>query len=453
MPAPTPRPTPPPDLAGQRVTVMGLGRFGGGVGVVKYLAAQGADVLVTDLEPADRLADSLAALDGLDLNFRLGGHNVSDFTTCDLVVASPAVKPDNRFLRAARAAGIPVTSEIRLLVSRLPNRRRTIGVTGTAGKSTVTAMIGHLLEKAGQQDSRTAGKVWVGGNIGGSLLDVVDQIGQEDWVVLELSSFMLEGLREDRWSPHIAVITNITPNHLDWHGSFSAYRRAKFAIFEYQRPWSSVGSNVDEDWLVTTSELGEALQNESAARVHLVNAPFPDRIPIPGEHNAWNAALAVAVIGLVVGFEESRAVCSALKAFPGLPHRLEFVGEFAGVRCYNDSKSTTPEAARLAIESFEPGTVHVILGGYDKGVDLKPLAVLAAERCRGVYTIGATGEAISDAADGALRCGTLDAAVKEAVGRAASGDVLLLSPGCASWDQFDNYEQRGNAFTALVQKR
>ncbi|MEE8459741.1 MAG: Mur ligase family protein, partial [Phycisphaerales bacterium] len=219
------------DLAGQRVTVMGLGRFGGGVGVARYLIKLGADVLVTDLLSRDDLADSLAQLDGLPIEYRLGEHNVSDFTTADLVVANPAVKPDNRFLRAAQAAGVPVTSEIRLLVKALPNRLRTIGVTGTAGKSTVTAMIGHILKKAfpqppappGDQDTVAATNVWVGGNLGGSLLDRLDEIGKDDWVVLELSSFMLHGLREDKWSPHIAVVINISPNHLDWHGTFEHY--------------------------------------------------------------------------------------------------------------------------------------------------------------------------------------------------------------------------------------
>ena len=248
---------------GQRVTVMGLGRFGGGVGVARFLAKRGADVLVTDLSPPDKLADSIAKLQPLidagQVTLRLGEHNVSDFTTCDCVVVNPAVPPNNRFLRAAHAAGIPITTEIRLLVERLPNRLRTIGVTGSAGKSTVTAMIGHVLEKefAGEgestpsrQDAKTPRKkrkVWVGGNIGGSLLEKIDEIGEDDWVVLELSSFMLERLRDQPdapgvanekcrgrgrgWSPHIAVVTNISENHLDWHGSMAGVCRGEGCRF------------------------------------------------------------------------------------------------------------------------------------------------------------------------------------------------------------------------------
>ncbi|MEM9020162.1 MAG: hypothetical protein AAGC44_06320, partial [Planctomycetota bacterium] len=198
------------EFAGKRVTVMGLGRFGGGVGVTRFLADRGADVLVTDLEPAGRLQPSIELIQDLIdagvVTLRLGEHNVSDFTTCDLVVVNPAVKPGNRFVRAAEAAGVEVTTEIRLLVQRLPNRLRTIGVTGSAGKSTVTAMIGHVLGRVFERGREGSGstprrqsaktpskadnpKVWVGGNIGVSLLPVLDQIGEDDWVVLELSSF------------------------------------------------------------------------------------------------------------------------------------------------------------------------------------------------------------------------------------------------------------------------
>jgi len=432
---------------------MGLGRFGGGVGVARYLIDQGADVLVTDTLAADKLQDGLDRLKGLPIQFRLGEHNVSDFTTCDLVVANPAVKPDNRFLRAAQAANIPITTEIRLLVESLPNRLRTIGVTGSAGKSTTTAMIGHVLEKAGH-------KTWVGGNIGGSLLDRLDQIGPDDWVVLELSSFMLHYLRENRhfqgWSPHIAVITNIRPNHLDWHGSFDAYVKDKHVILDYQDHTSddaAVGGPGVHDqvsprvtrWCDFGSE-GDAWWKPDP----------PCRLLVPGEHNQLNARLASVACELATGIEEWRSA-EWLADFPGLAHRLQFVLEHRGIRYFNDSKCTTPEAAELATRSFDPGRVHIILGGYDKGSDMTSLASLAAERCVGVYTIGTTGERIADTVEQAgssecrlVRCHTLDVAVCEAVKRAQPGDVVLLSPACASWDQFDHYEQRGEQFIELV---
>jgi UDP-N-acetylmuramoylalanine--D-glutamate ligase len=505
------------DFAGLNVTVMGLGRFGGGVGVTRFLADRGAEVLVTDTLASEELQKSVGQLADLEkrgeVHFRLGEHNVSDFTTSDLVVVNPAVKPDNRFVRAARAADIPITSEIRLLVQHLPNRRRTIGVTGSAGKSTTTAMIGHVLRRAVEQESRKAGKqspnrqitkspnVWVGGNLGGSLLPRVDEIQPDDWVVLELSSFMLEGLREDKWSPHIAVVTNISPNHLDWHGSMANYVAAKQVILLYQqendqafvdesafRAFSPTGAEFDE-----FREWGGSSRNRGRY-VFTWDDGEPDvQLAVPGKHNVRNAVLAAAVakqtllphprMRFVMGPEAEaydRALDRievALREFPGLPHRLAFVGEFGGVKCYNDSKSTTPEAARLAIESFDPGTVRVILGGYDKGADFAELAEVAARRCAGVYTIGATGEGMASLVEEAgrgtgaeapyavRRCGTLDVAVERALGEATAsggdaggnsggdsggGGVLVLSPGCASWDQFANYEARGERFVELV---
>ena len=489
----------PMEFEGQRVTVMGLGRFGGGVGVTRFLCARGADVLVTDQSPPDKLAESVTKLQPLidagQVTLRLGEHNVSDFTTCDMVVVNPAVPPENRFIRAAEAAGIPVTTEMRLLVERLPNRLRTIGVTGSAGKSTVTAMIGHVLGKvfAGEggsfsegdstpsrQDAKTpreAGDgraVWVGGNIGGSLLERVEEIGAEDWVVLELSSFMLERLRADEatgfpgWSPHIAVVTNISENHLDWHGTMEDYVAAKRVVFEYQQ----------EEWNVNdVAILGPGVAQYLVAQVSNTcvwnESDMQDRLDeiqglsIPGRHNRVNAELADWVLDEI---DVSLDGVTLLADFPGLPHRLEFVGEFGGVKYYNDSKCTTPAAARLAVEAFsETGSdpvsrVHLILGGYDKGSDLVELAGFARSACKAVYTIGETGEGVACAAETAtetaaeaasagaevVRCGTLERAMEAIRGWVVSGDVVLLSPGCASWDQFENYEQRGARFVELV---
>ena len=207
-------------LRGARVTVMGLGRFGGGVGVTRFLAGRGARVCVTDTAEADTLAASVAALDGLPgVTLRLGGHDAADFTTADWVVANPAVPPGNAYLRAAADAGVPVTTEVALLVARL-RREQVIGVTGSAGKSTTTAMLGHALRACGVTTH-------IGGNLGGSMLPGVDRIGPDDAVVLELSSFMLERLGGEGWSPRVAVVTNLSPNHLDWHGTMDAYRAAK----------------------------------------------------------------------------------------------------------------------------------------------------------------------------------------------------------------------------------
>lgn len=489
------------EFAGKQITVMGLGRFGGGVGVTRFFVDRGADVLVTDQEPADKLINSVEQIQDLvdagSVELRLGEHNVSDFTTCDLVVVNPAVKPGNRFVRAAAAAGIEVTTEMRLLVQRLPNRLRTIGVTGSAGKSTVTAMIGHVLGKI------PSIKAWVGGNIGVSLLPVIDQIGNDDWVVLELSSFMLERLKQDAhfpgWSPHIAVITNISPNHLDWHGAMEDYVSAKGVIIRYQK---------DNDRAITTdgSWYDLALQNSwvnegvtdfnVAPSVH--SEPSNPISPLPGIHNRRNEEAAkMACCLAIVGYQQDQTpsdlteeqkkmvdlIYQSFADFPGLPHRLQLVVERDGVRYFNDSKCTTPEAAMLAIEAFAedgetpdqlPG-IHLILGGKDKGSDMKPLAGLASEKCKGVYMIGALGETIAGLVESAashpaeaerpdtcggvswpaataevVRCGDLDSAVAAIKQRVQPGDVVLLSPACASWDQFENYEQRGERFIELV---
>ena len=463
------------EFAGQRVTVMGLGRFGGGVGVTRFLVDRGADVLVTDLDAADKLASSIRQIQDLidagRVTLRLGEHNVSDFTTCDLVVVNPAVKPGNRFVRAAEAAGIEVTTEMRLLVQRLPNRLRTIGVTGSAGKSTVTAMIGHVLKKV------PGIKSWVGGNIGVSLLPALDQISENDWVVLELSSFMLERLKADDhfpgWSPHIAVITNISPNHLDWHGSMEAYVAAKKMIGFYQQ--------LDTDFLFLDSQLFKKLGplKRPPGKYMGIGETYHGSLKLPGKHNHLNAAFASTVISRCEGIDIDSWI--EVADFPGLPHRLQLVAEHNGVRYFNDSKCTTPEAAQLAIEAFLEGDdkpdIHLILGGKDKGSDMKPLAAFAAENCKAVYTIGALGGSIASLVDTAaeaasaesqrpgscggvnwplpatevVRCGDLDTAVREIQRRVKPGDVVLLSPACASWDQFENYEQRGERFIELIQ--
>lgn len=427
---------------------MGLGRFGGGIGVTRFCVRRGADVLVTDTAPAEELRDSLKQLEGLpSVEYRLGEHNVSDFTTADLIVVNPAVdRRENRFLRAAEAAGVAMTSEIELLVAELPNRLHTIGVTGTAGKSTVTAMIGHVLERA-HPDERTH----VGGNLGGSLLERLDArhrpIHRDDWVVLELSSFMLEPMKAGPWSPHVAVVTNLSPNHLDRHGDFGSYVDAKQAITANQR---------DGDKAVFGPGVAE-LMDAGAARLIEVDhiSPFIKELSVPGEHNRLNASLAIAALDMV-GIDPRRSA-EWLRGFRGLPHRLQLVAEPNGVRCFNDSKSTTPASAMLAIDAFKPQAVHAILGGYDKGSDLTELATHAARRCRAIYTIGATGDAIADAAQRSLdhgrveRCGDLEIAAATALKRAVSGEVILLSPGCASYDQFDNYEQRGERFIKLIE--
>lgn len=465
------------NLTGKNVLVMGLGRFGGGVGVTRFLHQQQARVTVTDQLPAEKLQTSLDQLADLpDLQFHLGEHRQQDFLHTDLIVVNPAVKPDhNPFLAAARDAGVPLTSEIALLVERLPNRQRTIGVTGTAGKSTVTAMIGAILHHALGES-----QVHVGGNLGGSLLTSLDRIQSDHWVVLELSSFMLESLRSHHWSPHIAVLTNLAPNHLDWHGSFDAYRHAKQVIFDYQsdEDFAVLTESGQEQFAIcrgasvlvipaqagiqrqapdlTPEQLGARLRGDDGKDRSRPPTSFRGELLVPGDHNRRNAALAVAAAHFADITHETAE--DAVTQFPGLPHRLQLVATCQDVRFFNDSKSTTPDAAILAIDSFPPNTVHIILGGYDKGANLTPLAAHAAKHGRAIYTLGTTGPAIAAAARDAQgpaqihECQALDHAVRVALAHLRRGDVLLLSPACASWDQFENYQARGNAFAAAVRQ-
>lgn len=438
-------------LQAKRVLIMGLGRFGGGVGVARYCAEQGADVLVTDLADSSTLRRSLDQLADLPIDYRLGEHNVSDFTRADLVVVNPAVdRRGNRYCRAAEAAGIPLTSEIRMLVERLPDRGRIIGVTGSAGKSTTCAMIHHIL--AHQPGIR----VQLGGNIGGSLLSRLSAIQRDDWIVLELSSFMLEDLAAIAFSPHVAVITSFSANHLDRHGSVDAYARAKQRLLDHQ-------SDSQGDVAILGPGCERWFQPRVSHTEQISAEPVGDRqdiaLQVPGMHNQLNARMALAAVHAAIGLDAGRAGQS-LADFTGLAHRLQFVGEWAGMRCFNDSKSTTPTATILAIDSFERQSVHVILGGYDKQSDLTEMAHHAAEHCAGIYTIGATGPDIADAAESLVqhqghpckvyRCDTLDVAVDAAIRAAKPRQTLLLSPGCASWDQFDHFEQRGEHFVSLL---
>ena len=425
----------------KRVTVAGLGRFGGQIAVARWLVGQGASVLVTDQSPAEKLKESVAQLDGLPIEFRLGEHREEDFTSADLIVASPAIPPTNKYLQAARAAGLPITTEVQLFIERCPVP--IIGLTGTKGKSTTTAMLGEILKRKFT--------VHVGGNIGRSLLPELEEIEKSDLVVLELSSFMLEYLGGMRWSPHVAVVTMVAADHLDWHGSRDAYVSAKSNIVRFQRP---------DDVVVLNAENPGSIALASQTPAHVVRFGTTDRKPfellVPGRHNQSNAHAAWAAASqLGVLREEAEA---ALREFRGLPHRLQLVHESNGVRYYNDSIATIPEAAVAALESFPQHRVVQIVGGYDKGLPMTALCAALMDRAKAVLCIGTTGKTLAKTMSGGAGqnaaavydCGDLPTAMKMARQTAGPGDVILLSPGCASYDQFVNFEERGEMFAKLA---
>jgi UDP-N-acetylmuramoylalanine--D-glutamate ligase len=430
-------------FSGKRVTVAGLGRFGGGIAVTRWLCSQGASVLVTDLDSAENLGDSLAQLKGLPIELRLGEHREEDFASADLVVASPAIPPQNPFIQAARATGKTVTTEIRLFVERCP--AKIIGVTGTKGKSTTTAMLGKILA--------ATGKTWVGGNIGKSLLADLDKIKKDDRVVLELSSYMLEHLRELDWSPHVAVVTMISQDHLPWHGSLEAYLDAKRNIVRFQQADDFAVLNEEDSGAAAFARL-------TAGKIILYGTKNRAKfnLLIPGAHNQLNAQgafTAASIFGADFGQAQQ-----ALSDFVALPHRLQLVHESAGVRYFNDSIATIPEAAIAALLSFPSKKVIHIVGGYGKNIQIKAMCAALIERAKAVLCIGATGpeiadlleQSVSQSAAATYRCGDLATAVGIAKQIAASGDIVLLSPGFKSYDQFVNFEQRGDEFVKLVEQ-
>lgn len=426
------------ELAGQKVTLMGLGRHGGGVAAARWLATQGALVTVTDLRDERALADSLAELNDVPIAaWHLAAHCEADFTGADLVVVNPAVRPDNRFIAAARAADVRITSEIDLFLERCP--ATVIGVTGSNGKSTTAAMIADIL-KAGR-------RTWLGGNIGRSLLGDLPDIAPADYVVLELSSFQLDWLGPDARWPQVVVITNCTPNHLDWHGTLDAYIGAKQRLLRHQTTDAAAILNMVDPLVRGWRHLvrGRLLAVEDDREVPLLH--------VPGNHNRRNAACAAAAAS-AVGCSPA-AIADGLASFRGLAHRLELVGEVSGRRFYNDSMATTPESVIAALDTFAGG--WFLVGGHDKGFDYADMASRLARDASGVACYGAARGKIAALIARAprRRCALdsfelLDDALAWCWSRASESEAIVLSPACASYDQFRDYRDRGEKFISLV---
>jgi UDP-N-acetylmuramoylalanine--D-glutamate ligase len=481
------------ELAGKRVLVMGLGRFGGGVDAVRYAADAGARVVVTDTATPEQLRDSIEQVSDLaSIELHLGRHDAEDFAAADLVIANPAVPPNNEFLQIARRHGRTVTSQIGLFFQSCP--APIIGITGANGKSTTTCLTAHLLDRARPHpnDRPTSGrpkngveppsmghlgaaygKVWLSGNIGDRpMLTILDQIDSHDLVVLEISSFQVEQLADVRKAPNVSLLTNLTPNHLDRYGTFEAYCVAKEGLFQFQppdaqRPAVSIFNAEDEvarSWFRKYSrQLGRTCLQFCADDV---SEELRAVYALPGRANLSNLAAAMSIARQFGATDQSIRDC--LADFKALPHRLELVGHRNGVRWYNDSKATTPEGTMVALAAFECPRI-LIAGGYDKHTPFDELGRKIASSAKAVILMGQTARQIADAIAGAdpspqaqpsdlestakvQIVDSLTQAVHAADRLAKPGDVVLLSPACASYDMFENYQQRGRLFAELVQR-
>jgi UDP-N-acetylmuramoylalanine--D-glutamate ligase len=452
------------DLTRKKVLVVGLGKSG--VAAALFLRARGALVTVSEARSEESLAKELPALLDAGIMVEAGGHGLLTFRRQDLIVVSPGVPTSNPELAQSRSFGIPVIGELELASRYL--KGSIIAITGSNGKTTTTTLVGEICKAAGLP-------TLVGGNIGVPVIQLVDQSTPETVNVLEVSSFQLE--TTEQFHPRIAVILNITPDHLDRHGSLEKYIAAKEKIAANQTADDALVLNADDDLAQKTASR-IAATGKITPNIYWFSRPRAIRqgtfvhnniilwreteqkaaepimpvagIPLKGAHNIENVLAAVCAARL--SGIPAETIRKAVAAFRAVEHRLEFVATINHVDYYNDSKATNVDATIKALESF-PGGVHLILGGKDKDSDYSRLDQLLRQKVSAVYTIGSAAEKIEAQLAGAakiIRAVTLDAAVNQASAKATAGEIVLLAPACASFDQFDSYEHRGRAFKECV---
>ena len=447
------------DLSGKRVLVIGLGRTG--VATAEFLLDKGARVMIADEKPVSELGDAIEALDGaadVELGIRQDDMNVLSRT--DMIVPSPGVPPFNSLLVEGLRRGIPILSEMELASGYL--KKPAIAITGTNGKTTTTSLLGRILAHCGK-------RVFVGGNIGNPLISYVNGRQEDDYAVIEVSSFQLQWVRN--FHPFIAMLLNVSSDHLDYHGSFEEYRSVKERIFACQGEGDLAILNADDPVSTDLSKRlsaehvscfssserlkegmfidGESLRYRSAG----LDEEYPIRsIRLKGVHNLENvmaAVLASRMCGCPPG-----GIIDVLEGFTGIPHRIEFAGTVDGVEYYNDSKGTNIDAVYRALESF-PGPVVLLMGGRYKGGDFGILTNLIRERVKTLVVFGEAGREIKSIIGGIVKtelAENLKDAVDMARDNSSSGDIVLLSPGCSSFDEFKNYEERGIVFKGMVEQ-
>ena len=446
------------ELKGKKVLVVGLGKSG--LAAALFLRRQGAQVTVSDIRSAEALAKDIPALLDEGINVEAGGHGLLTFRRQDLIIVSPGVPLDTPELVQARNLGRPIIGELELAARFL--KGQILAVTGSNGKTTTTSLLGEILEKA---DFPTQ----VGGNIGVPVVALIEESTDATWNVLEVSSFQLE--TTERFHPKIAVILNITPDHLDRHGTFENYALAKERIFAEQDQsdycvlnadnvraaaaakrskasvyWFSLEHAVDQGAWVN----GGAILFRSSPATEPEHIMPLGSIPLKGEHNVENVLAAVCAARLAGASAE--AVRKGVEQFKAVEHRLEYVTTLNGIEIYNDSKATNVDATAKAIAAFS-GNIHLILGGKDKNSDYTELNDLLRSRVKAVYTIGSAAAKIESQLRGIVAihsCETMDKAIAAIAAAAHPGDIVLLAPACSSFDQFESYEHRGRVFKELV---
>ncbi|MGA2916572.1 MAG: UDP-N-acetylmuramoyl-L-alanine--D-glutamate ligase [Sedimentisphaerales bacterium] len=432
------------------VVIMGLGVFGGGVDTAKFAARFAKKVIVTDKANEKKLADSIKELQRLkNIEFHIAGHRIEDFEQADVIIVNPAVDEANQYIDGAKSKNKVITSQMEIFFQLCP--AKIVAITGSNGKSTTTALTAHLLGKI------KSGKVWLSGNIGNRpLLETLDKIKNNDIVVLEISSFQLEQLARIRKSPYVGCITNIAPNHLDRHKTMENYCNAKENIFRFQNSGDIAVLNAyDEKCLEWFNKYSKTDRKCLLFDREKLDSRLTAAFKLPGRANRENLAAAVTIahhFGLV-----DEQLIEPVASFVSLPHRLELIGTVNGVRYYNDSIATTPESTVVGIEAFNEPKI-LIAGGYDKGLPFDEMAKAISGKLKALILIGVTADKIEQSIrkTGIVppihRAKTLEEAVKKAQEISASGDVVLLSPACASYDMFVNFVQRGNMFAELVKQ-
>jgi UDP-N-acetylmuramoylalanine--D-glutamate ligase len=484
-------------LSGLRVLIVGLGREGSALAA--YLAGRGLTVTATDLQPAEKLGVVPASLEAAGVSLVLGEHPVTLLDQSDILFVSPGIPLESSFLQEAKARKLPLSTESRLFCQLCP--APIVGITGSSGKTTTTTLVGQIMQADAAAGEGSGRNVWVGGNIGRPLISVVDQIKAEDIVVMELSSFQLEyfhtSLNEeinvktisgaasetlaallDGWSPPISAILNITPNHLDRHPTMKHYVQAKRSVFDYQDETGVIVMNLDNDltrtigfqfgaktrWfsLEAHTPRGAGWVNDEVMLFDRAGTPHPvakrSAIKLRGRHNRYNV-LAACLIAKEAGASIG-AMRQVVTTFTGVEHRLQLVREFNQVNYYNDSIATSPERLIAALHSFEEPIV-LLAGGRDKHLPWEEAARLIWRKTDQVILFGEATELIAkvlnrvrpevtDTDTVVHRCSTLEEAVNLAAGIAHPGDVVLLSPGCASYDAFRDFAERGERFKELV---